>query len=202
MMNMKFLLLTFAFLTLSVNAKVQITTVNQSADELKIKADLEYLLEKYDLSPWAYTTKVQVDENTKTPHSHPILTMSTQEEYLKSKVKLLSTYLHEQFHWHVIINGKPSKDEFRSRIKTDFPSVKIGHPYGSGDEGSTLSHIIVCYLEYIALSELIGQKMAKASLLTNGYYRWVYITVTDPQNTKKLDILLNEFGLDLHEENN
>lgn len=127
-MNMKFLLLTLAFLTLSANAKVQITTVNQSADELKIKADLEYLLEKYDLSPWTYTTKVKVDENAKTPHSHPILTMSTQEEYLNSKVKLLSTYLHEQFHWHVIINGKPSKDEFRSRIKADFPSVKNWAP--------------------------------------------------------------------------
>ncbi|WP_340677366.1 hypothetical protein [Paraglaciecola sp.] len=201
-MRIKLLLFFFSFFAFSTNAEVEIITVNQSPEELKIKADLKYLHEKYDLSSWVYTEKVQVDENSKTPHSHPVLTMSTQDEYLNSKTKLLSTYLHEQFHWHVIINGKPSKDEFRKRIKADFPKVKYGYPYGSSDEDSTLSHIIVCYLEYVALSELFGQQKAREVLSTNDYYKWVYQTITDPKNTDKLDNMLNEFGLEFRVTNN
>ncbi|WP_064792091.1 hypothetical protein [Shewanella woodyi] len=193
------LLISF-FIAFLANAEVKITTVNKSPEELKIQSDLELLHKQYNLNPWLYTSSVQVDKGAKTPRSHPVLTMSTQQEYLNSKTKLLSSYLHEQFHWHVIINGKPSKREFRSRINAFFPNVKVGYPHGSKDEGSTLSHIIVCYLEYIALSELIGQEKAKENLATNGYYKWVYQTVIDPQNTKKLDNLLKEFGLEYREE--
>lgn len=192
--NLLFIFCAFAF---TASAQVKIKTVNNSPEELKIKADLEMLNEKYDLTPWLYTNLVQVDKDAKTPYSHPMLTMSTQQEYLNSTIKLLSSFLHEQFHWHVIMNGKPTKKEFRKRIKAEFPNVKVGYPYGSKDEGGTLNHIIVCYLEYIALSELVGQKRAKENLSTNGYYTWVYQTVIDPKNSAKLNNLLNEFGLAL-----
>jgi len=195
-MKIQHLLLISCIFAFTANAQVQIKTVNKSPEELKIQEDLEMLHKKYELTPWLYTKSVQVDKDAKTPRSHPVLTMSTQQEYLNSETKLLSTYLHEQFHWHVIINGKPTKKEFRERIKVDFPNIKVGYPHGSKDEGSTLSHIIVCYLEYVALSELIGQEKAKENVSTNGYYKWVYQTVIDPKNSKKLDDLLNEFGLE------
>ncbi|WP_100642773.1 hypothetical protein [Alteromonas facilis] len=191
----RFLFLTLLF-TSSLHAQVSITTVHENDDELKIKSDLEFLHEEYDLSPWLYTQKVRVNSEAKTPHSHPVLTMSTQPDYLKSKVKLLSSYLHEQFHWHVIMNGKATKEAFRARIKERFPNVKTGHPHGSRDEGSTLSHIVVCYLEYIALTELVGQEKAFENISTNGYYTWVYETVSDPKNKDVLDSLLSEFGLE------
>ena len=72
----------------------------------------------------------------------------------------------------------------------------MGYPFGSRDEGSTLSHIIVCYLEFIALSQLVGHERATENLATNGYYQWVYQTVLNPDNAAKLDALLIEFGLD------
>ncbi len=188
----------FAF---SINAQVLITTVTDSKEERKIKSDLESLHKEYDLKPWLYTKQVQVNANAKTPYSHPVLTISTQTEYLESKIKLLSTYLHEQFHWHVIVNGKPAKEAFRARIKEFFPDVKTGHPYGSQDEGSTLSHIIVCYLEFVALSELVGKELAMKEISTNDYYKWVYQTVIDPENEKTLDDLLLEFGLEFRQKN-
>ncbi|WP_397472588.1 hypothetical protein [Rheinheimera sp.] len=200
-MKIKLILSLVSLVAFSLNAKVLITTVTGSEEERKIKSDLESLHKEYDLKQWLYTQTVQVNANAKTPHSHPVLTMSTQPEYLESKIKLLSTYLHEQFHWHVIINGKPTKEAFRSRIKEYFPDAKTGHPYGSIDEGSTLSHIIVCYLEYVALSELVGKEQALKNVSTNGYYMWVYKTVTAPENEKTLDALLDEFGLEFRVKN-
>jgi hypothetical protein len=199
-MKIKPLLFIALFSVFSANAQVQITTVNGNPNELKIKSDLEALHNQFDLTPWIYTQKVQVDDGARTPHSHPILTMSTQPEYLASKTKLLSTYLHEQFHWHVIINGKPTKEAFRARIKEFFPNFKTRQPFGSGDAGGTLSHIIVCYLEYIALSELIGQDKALENISTNGYYTWVYETVGNLENREILDSLLAEFGLEFREQ--
>jgi len=198
-MTIKPLFFIALFSVFSANAQVQITTVNGSPNELKIKTDLEALHVQFDLTPWIYTQKVQVDDGAKTPHSHPILTMSTQPEYLASKTKLLSTYLHEQFHWHVIINGKPTKEAFRSRIKEFFPKFKTRQPFGSGDAGGTLSHIIVCYLEYVALSELIGQDKALENISTIGYYTWIYETVGNPENEKVLNSLVKEFGLEFRE---
>ncbi|MDZ7871082.1 MAG: hypothetical protein U5L02_18105 [Rheinheimera sp.] len=134
-------------------------------------------------------------KNAAVPRSHPVLTMNTHENYLKSQTKLLSTYLHEQLHWHVIINGKVSYGQFMRRVKAEFPDVKVGGAQGSSDEEGTLNHIVVCYLEYLALSELIGQPEAKNNLASNHYYKWVYQTVLDPKNKGKLDALVNEFGL-------
>ena len=185
--------LIFAFYSI---ADVSITTVRKSENELKIKNALVSLQEKYDLSPWIITDAIKVDEKARTPRSHPVLTMSTQEEYLNNDIKLLSSFLHEQFHWHVIKNGRGSKSEFRAAIKAKFPKVQFERPFGSGTEGGTLSHIIVCYLEYVVLSELIGQEKAIQNISTNKYYTWVYQTILNPANHDKLDSLVQKFGLD------
>ena len=182
-------------------AGVSITTVNESDKELEIKNSLLSLQKKYDLSPWIITETVEVDEKARTPRSHPVLTMSTQDEYLKSDIKLLSSFLHEQFHWHVIKNGKPSKSEFRKQIKLEFPNVKFERPLGSGTEGGTLTHLIVCYLEYAVLSELVGKEKAIQNLSTNKYYTWVYQTVINPENHNKLENLVNKFGLNFSVKN-
>jgi len=189
--------LTILFLIFSFHsiADVSITTVSGSDKELKIKNALLSLQEKYDLSPWIITETIKVDEKARTPRSHPVLTMSTQEGYLNNDIKLLSTFLHEQFHWHVIKNGRGSKSEFRAAIKAEFPNVQFERPFGSGNEGSTLSHIIVCYLEYVVLSELIGEEKAIRNISTNGYYTWVYQTILNPENHDKLDRLVQKFGL-------
>jgi hypothetical protein len=195
-MTTKFLTVLFCILSFNVHAGVSITTINHSEKELKIKRNLVLLLEKYDLSSWIYTTAVEVDENAIVPYSHPVLTMSTQKAYLDNPIKLLSTFLHEQFHWHVIKNGKSSKEDFRKEIKTAFPDVKVERPLGSGTEGSTLSHLIVCYLEYTALAALVGEEKAIETLSTNDYYTWIYQTVLKPENSIELDKLVHKFGLD------
>ena len=200
-MYFKFLTTFLLIISFHSFAGVSITTVNGSEKELKIKNALVSLQEKYDLSPWIITETIRVDEKARTPRSHPVLTMSTQEGYLNSNIKLLSTFLHEQFHWHVIKNGRGSKSEFRAAIKAEFPNLQFKRPFGSGTEEGTLSHIIVCYLEYIVLSDLIGKEKAIKNISTNGYYTWVYQTILNPENHAKLDRLVQKFGLDFSDKN-
>jgi hypothetical protein len=194
-MYTKLLISLCLILSFHAHAQVSIKAIHQSEDELKIKHDLESLQTTFDLSQWIYTNEVIVDEKARTPRSHPVLTMSTQEEYLNSNIKLLSTFLHEQLHWHIIENGKASKEDFRNEIKAVFPNVMYEHPFGSGTEGGTLSHIIVCYLEYLALAALVGDEKAAYTLSTNEYYIWVYKTILNPENHFKLDGLIQRFGL-------
>lgn len=195
-MHIKYLSAISLILSFSSFADVSVTSVNNSASEHKIIRDLELLQRTYDLSPWIYTNIIEVDEKAKIPHSHPVLTMSTQEDYLNNNIKLLSSFLHEQFHWHVILNGKGSKNEFRKAINIAFPDVQFKRPLGSGSKGGTLSHIVVCYLEFVALSELVGREQAIKNVSTNEYYTWVYQTVINPANHNKLDKLLIKFGLE------
>ncbi|NQZ82368.1 MAG: hypothetical protein HRT52_15270 [Colwellia sp.] len=178
-------------------SQVTITTIHQTANELKIKETLTKLYEQYELHRWSYKSEVKVDEKAKTPRSYPTVTMNANAEYLNSEIKLLSTFLHEQFHWHLIKNGKGTKEEFRAAIKAEFPEVQFERPFGSGTEGGTLSHIIVCYLEYKVLSSLIGEEKARINLATNEYYTWVYQTVLNTDNHKNLEGLLNKYALAL-----
>lgn len=196
-LHIKFLATISLILSFSSFADISVTSVNNSKNEHKIIRDLQLLQTTYDLSPWIYTNIIQVDKNAKTPRSHPVLTMSTQEDYLNNNIKLLSSFLHEQLHWHVIMNGKGSKNEFRAAIYHEFPDVQFKRPLGSGSKGGTLSHIVVCYLEFVALSELVGREQAIKNLSTNEYYTWVYQMVINPKNKSKLDKLLKKFDLEL-----
>ncbi|KID57370.1 hypothetical protein JF50_09155 [Pseudoalteromonas luteoviolacea] len=186
------LLVTVPFLS---NAAISIKTAAGTDKELKIENTLKKLMDKYDIEQWIYTSKALVNEKARVPHSHPVLTMNTAKAYLESENRVLSTFLHEQFHWHVVLNGKGSIDEFRGAIKREFPKVEYKRPLGSGDEGGTLTHLVVCYLEYRAMASLIGESDAKALLKSNPYYTWIYKTILDKENHPKLDKLVQELNL-------
>ncbi len=189
------------FFSLSSFAEVAFTTASNDADEIKIKDGLTDLHSSYDIKRWTYTNEVEIDKNARTPHSHPILTMNTSPKYLKDSSLLLATYLHEQFHWHIVKNRVGSFDDFTDDIKVNFPNVRAERPYGSGSESGTLSHIITCYLEFKAVSILLGAEQAKKILSSKGYYTWVYQTVLNPNNKAKLEALLTKYALQIGVQN-
>ncbi|MCF6439895.1 hypothetical protein L1077_10665 [Pseudoalteromonas luteoviolacea] len=186
------LLFTLPFIS---NANISIITASGTDKEIKIENTLDKLIDEYDIKQWFYTSKVLVNEKARVPHSHPVLTMNTAGPYLESDIRVLSTFLHEQFHWHVVLNGKGSIDEFRGAIKREFPVVEYKRPMGSGDEGGTLTHLIVCYLEYRAMASLVGEREARALLESNPYYTWIYKTILNQDNHPKLDKLVKELNL-------
>ncbi len=62
-------------------------------------------------------------------------------------------------------------------LRTLYPKVPVGQPQGARNEDSTYLHLIVCYLEYCALTELLGIEGATQVLESLPFYRWIYKTV-------------------------
>lgn len=62
-----------------------------------------------------------------------------------------------------------------------FPKVPVGFPEGGNNEESTYKHILVCYLEYQAIKELLGELRTKQIMefWSTDHYTWIYKTVVE-----------------------
>jgi len=180
MMKYRVAVYLFVVFNLSLTAvaqKIEISLKNNTPDEAKTKAQLERLIAAHDLTKWTFTRKVEIDEKV-IPHSHPVLTMSAR--HIKDDELLLSTYVHEQIHWH-LVNLSKETDEAIKELRVLFPKVPAGGPEGARDENSTYLHLLVCYLEYRADRELMGELKAKQVIefWSTDHYNWVYRTVLE-----------------------
>jgi len=167
----------FAAFSVSSQAKFEISLKNNTPREAKTKAQLERLLKTYDLEKWIFTRKIEIDEKA-IPHSHPVLTLSAR--HVKDDDLLLSTFVHEQIHWHFVINDKQTDEAFKD-LKLMFPKVPDKGPEGARSEESTYLHLFVCYLEYRAGRDLMGELRAKQVMefWSTDHYTWIYKTVLE-----------------------
>lgn len=63
-----------------------------------------------------------------------------------------------------------------------YPDVPSGNPEGARDADSTYLHLIVCDLEYQAMTKLVGPARAAEVLDATTHYTWIYDRVlTDPK---------------------
>jgi hypothetical protein len=152
---------------------------------------LGQLLEKYNLSSYTFTNDVIVEDKV-IPHSHPILTLNS-FPYNDQKMHL-TDLIHEQLHWY--LEGKQEDvNKAVVKLKTKYPNVPIGHPFGCSNETSTYEHLLLCRLCHLAAIDLLGNKDADAILhyLQNHHYLWVYKTIED--DSAYLDFIIEEFNL-------
>lgn len=156
---------------LRAQSGIEISLKNNSPREAKTKERLSGLLRRYDLSKWIRTRKVLIEQYV-VPHSHPVLTLNTRGD----GDELLATFIHEQIHWFEEERAE-QRDAAVRELKTVFPKVPAGLPEGAKDEESTYLHLIVNYLEYEAMKELVGAAKAREVLGAKGYYKWIYKTV-------------------------
>ena len=172
-----FLLTLLLSLTASAQSDLKISLANSTVPEQQTKTQLERLLKTYDLSKWIMTKAIMIDEKA-TPHSHPVLTLSAR--HVKDDELLLATFVHEQMHWFVIQDGRDI-DAAIAEFKKMFPDPPKAPPDGARDEESTYLHIAVCYLEYRAMRELLGELRAKQVMefWTTDHYTWIYKTVLE-----------------------
>ncbi|HEX6124366.1 MAG TPA: hypothetical protein VFZ23_03260, partial [Pyrinomonadaceae bacterium] len=93
---------------------------------------------------------------------------------------LVSTYVHEQMHWFVSQDQK-NLGAAIGEFKKMFPTVPDKGPEGARNLESTYLHIAVCYLEYRALRELMGELKAKQVMefWATDHYTWIYKTVLE-----------------------
>lgn len=158
-------------------AQLDITLKDGDEREQQTRRQLERLLSTYDVSNWLFTRKIIIESDV-IPHSHPVLTLSTR--HLKDDELLLSTFVHEQFHWYLEENPKETDAAYKE-LRTIFPKVPVGYPDGGRSEESTYKHILVCYLEYQAVKALVGDLKARQVMefWATDHYRWIYRTVLE-----------------------
>jgi hypothetical protein len=130
-------------------------------------AALRAVLAEHDLRRWMFTDLVTIDADIRGGHSHP-LTLSP-PTLLGSPGRALAVFLHEQMHW---IDGPGVYDaiaEARRRWPDPPPP-----PAGCHNAESSWVHLVVCALEYLSLSDVIGPPAAAVVLAQLKHYSWVY----------------------------
>jgi hypothetical protein len=153
-------------------ANLEITLKHNTPDEARTRDQLRRLLATYDVSPWIYTTSIVIDERA-IPFSHPVLTLHTR--HAKDDDLLLSTFVHEQFHWFLAERRDPTELAIADLRKL-FPTVPAGGTAGARDEYSTYLHLLVCYLEQQADVRVLGELKTKQVMdfWATDHYTWVY----------------------------
>ena len=156
-------------------ANLEITLKQGTPDEARTRDQLRRLLATYDLSPWIYTKSIVIDERA-VPFSHPVLTLHTR--HAKDDELLLSTFVHEQFHWF-LAERREATEQAIADLRKLFPAVPAGGTAGARDEYSTYLHLLVCYLEQQADLRVLGELRTKRIMdfWATDHYTWVYETV-------------------------
>lgn len=157
--------------------KFDITLERDSERERATADQLRRTLREYDVGRWVYTRRIHIDERS-IPHSHPVLTVHTRHP--GDEHGLLATFLHEQFHW--LEDGNEHFREAMSAFAEAYPDAPAGGPEGARDLESTYRHLLVCDLEFQAMTRLVGEQRARGILAASRHYTWIYDRVLhDPR---------------------
>jgi hypothetical protein len=143
----------------------------------RVASMLASLRQRHDLTRFEFTRLVRIQPAGAT-RSHPILTLGTR--FAETEDLLLSTYLHEQMHWFLWRLGGPDHDPvtpFFDELVRRYPKAPISLPDGARSYEQTYLHLVVCWLEIAATTELIGRERAEAVARSPWGYRWIYRTV-------------------------
>jgi hypothetical protein len=162
-------------------ADIEIDLAHDSEKERQTKVQLEQVLSRYQVDKWLFTRKVRIDE-TVIPHSHPTLTLNTGN--LGQDERLLSEFVHEQIHW--LEEGKPEqRDAAIGELEKLFPDLPTRAPQGARDRRSSYLHLVVCYQEFQAMKELVGDTKAKEvfDYWAGHHYKAIYRAVLEREDT-------------------
>jgi hypothetical protein len=153
---------------------LNITEVKPNKWTYLMKQNMLHLAQVYDLSPFLYTKKINVESKV-IPHSHPVLTLNTR--HAENPKKILAMWMHEELHWWMDKNPKATASAVKE-LKKIYPDA----PKGMGATAdSTFLHLLVCYLEMRTLALYVGEKESKVIIedimRKDKIYPWVYYQV-------------------------
>ena len=153
---------------------IQISLATGSASEMATRDQLLALLRQYDLGKWQFTDRLRIQDGV-ISHSHPMLTLST--SHLDDAL-LLSLYIHEQLHWFAVRRPDTVASAI-AELRQRYPVVPVGFPEGCANEMSSYLHLVICYLEYAALIELLGPVEARRvmDVWCQHHHTQIYATV-------------------------
>ncbi len=153
--------------------KLKSITLETNSDvQKRTKERLLQILTKYPaIERYTFTDQVVIkDEGIS--FSHPVLTLGAKNlESKNDDFEFLSIYIHETLHWFVLQH----EDNFRKamkEIRDIYPKVKISNNDGGArSEESTYVHIVVCYLEYVVLKEILGKRVVEQVVKSHSFYQ-------------------------------
>lgn len=134
--------------------ETEITFTEQKKEEAR--QQLQRILSEYSLDPWIITQEVQIKAGID-PHSRPILTLNT--DYLDDDQTQLSIFVHEQAHWIPWAKRKAAIESLRE-IYPEIPGVPENNNNPAGDKLATYNHMVVAWVEFDAMTELVGKQKA------------------------------------------
>jgi hypothetical protein len=171
---------------------VKIDLAHNSERERMTKETLEQVLATYDLKKYTLTRRVVIEEGA-INHAMPVLTLNAR--FASSPDELLSSYIHEQLHWHTQGGQSPQQQAAVAELRQLYPRAPVGLPEGAENAFSTYGHLVVCYLEMIADRELLGPDRAAAVIAHKDHYTWIYATVL--RDEKRLAAVVDRHRLRL-----
>jgi hypothetical protein len=152
---------------------VTITLANDSPREQRARTMLDQMLAEHDVKKYVFTNRVIIEQGA-TNHAFPVLTMNPHVGATADSI--LSTFLHEQLHWHLRNQG-PRMQQAVNELRRLYPRVPVGLPDAAENEYSTYAHLIDCYLEIVADREVMGGERTDAIVRAKPWYFWIYSTV-------------------------
>src|SRR5262245_209544 len=117
---------------------VTIDLAHNTERERETKALLEQVLATYDLARYTLTRRVVIEERA-INHAFPVLTLNVR--FARSADELLSSYVHEQLHWHLRARGS-AQQEAIAELRRMYPGAPVGLPEGADTLISTYGHLV------------------------------------------------------------
>jgi hypothetical protein len=159
------------------STELRIELAQDSEREKETANLLSALVKSYDLSAWVFTHAVTIEEGV-IPHSHPVLTLNTR--HLGDRDQLLALFLHEQIHWFLAApDNEMAIENATTELRKKFPAPPSSQYGGAANERSTYLHLILNWLEFEALSQILGVDTAISVLERKDVYEWIYKTVRE-----------------------
>jgi hypothetical protein len=152
---------------------IAIELAKNTPREQLAKQTLEQVLASYDLKKYTFTRKVIIEQGA-INHAFPTLTLNA--AFADSPDQLLSTFVHEQLHWH-LRNRDAQQRAAVGELRGLYPRVPVGLPAAAETAYSTYGHLVDCYLEILADRELLGAERTDALIRAKPWYTWIYQTV-------------------------
>jgi hypothetical protein len=171
---------------------VSIQLAHHTPREMQTAQTLKQILATYDLHKYIFTREVVIEERAMN-HAFPTLTLNVR--FADSPDELLSSFVHEQLHWHLRDHDAQQKAAI-AELRAMYPNAPVGLPEGADSAYSTYGHLVDCYLEIQADRELIGPKRTEEVIKNKPWYTWIYKTVLRDEG--RIRLLVQEHGLQVN----
>jgi hypothetical protein len=154
-------------------------------------AQLRRLLDRHDVVKWIRTRDVLIREGA-VPHSHPVLTLNTR--HVDDDDLALSTFLHEQLHW-IVLDDQGALRKAIKDVQRLVPKIPVGHPEGANSRDASYLHVVVNFLEWRALREVVGSERAAnvMEFMQSDHYTVIYALVVEHE--EQIAAIIEAHGL-------